>query len=262
MPAESNSLQQNFSKNGSYSDYDKFAWLFDQEWGSFGVELFPTLDQLTRGRIPGKAKILDLCCGTGRLAELLSQRGFRVTGLDGSPEMIRMAKSRAPGVEFLCQDARSFHLPPVFDGVFCTFDSLNHLLSSAELKMVFQNVWDCLAKGGTFLFDLNTEEAYLKEWKGYVDVVEKPDYFYVNRAYYDAKTRLAQTHCIFFCRNGSDWERSEARLNQKYHPVEKVKSLLQDVGFGNIRKYALDRRPELHRYSKMARRVLFDCQKL
>ena len=261
MPIQSNNPGPKLAKRDSYSDYDKFAWLFDREWGSFGVELFPALNRLAHGRIPTKAKVLDLCCGTGQLAKLLSESGYRVTAIDGSVEMIRLAESRAPQAEFLLADARNFHLPPVFKAVFCTFDSLNHLMSSVELKAALQNIWDCLAVGGIFLFDLNTEEAYLKQWKGYIEVVDKPDCFYANRAYYDSKTQQAQTHCIFFSRNGQRWQRSEARLDQKYHPVEKVNSLLHEIGFVNVHKYALNRQLRLHRYTKSATRILLDCQK-
>src|SRR5689334_8448713 len=39
--------------------------------------------------------LLDICCGTGTMCELLTDEGFTVSGFDISPEMIRMAREKA-----------------------------------------------------------------------------------------------------------------------------------------------------------------------
>ena len=56
--------------------------------------------------------MLDVCCGTGYLAGLLAARGFRVTGIDASPEMIalcprRMCRRRS----FMSATPRKFRVP-------------------------------------------------------------------------------------------------------------------------------------------------------
>lgn len=46
-------------------------------------------------RIPeGVRSILDVGCGTGHVAQLLSEKGFRVTCISPSPELTRMARER------------------------------------------------------------------------------------------------------------------------------------------------------------------------
>ena len=56
--------------------------------------------------------VLDLACGTGRLTHELAARGFDMTGVDLSPEMLEIARERCAGqnVLLLCQDMRSFEL--------------------------------------------------------------------------------------------------------------------------------------------------------
>lgn len=62
--------------------------------------------------------ILDLGCGTGDLSHQLSLMGCEITGMDASPEMIRVAKEKYPSGSFICADAASFQLDERFDAVF------------------------------------------------------------------------------------------------------------------------------------------------
>lgn len=48
-----------------YSDYDTFAWVYNRHWGAFATRILPVLEKLVLGALPPKARILDLCCGTG-----------------------------------------------------------------------------------------------------------------------------------------------------------------------------------------------------
>jgi SAM-dependent methyltransferase len=105
--------------------------------------------------LPAAARVLDLCCGSGDLSRELLARGYQVTGLDGSPEMLRYARQRVPRTEFLLEDARSFACEARFDAVLSTYDSLNHILSLEELEAVFANVFRALVPGGLFFFDLH-----------------------------------------------------------------------------------------------------------
>src|SRR5512138_3347307 len=98
--ARSNALDQ--------AGYDAFAWLYDREWGANSLTFLPALDRLVLDALPVGSRILDLACGTGQLAAVLAERGFRVTGLDSSPQMLAFARSHAPSVDFVLADARSF----------------------------------------------------------------------------------------------------------------------------------------------------------
>ncbi|RJP78430.1 MAG: class I SAM-dependent methyltransferase [Candidatus Zixiibacteriota bacterium] len=70
-------------------------------------------------QLPSGAAILDLGCGTGRHAVALARRGFQVTGLDLSAEMLARAQAAAQAagvnVEWIQADAARFSLPNKYD---------------------------------------------------------------------------------------------------------------------------------------------------
>src|SRR5918912_932484 len=95
-----------------FDDYDPFAWLYATHWGTEYHEQASTiLDKLVLDQLPRGAAVLDLCCGDGRLAQVLDARGFKVVGVDGSQRMLEFARERCPGIEFIAADARTFELP-------------------------------------------------------------------------------------------------------------------------------------------------------
>ena len=110
-----------------YSDYDRFASFYDSHFGQFAPRVAPIVDRLMLQVVPDAVRVLDLCCGTGQLARKLVRRGYDVTGVDGSQEMLRFAERNAPGAAFMLEDARRLDLGSTFCAVVSTFDSINHI---------------------------------------------------------------------------------------------------------------------------------------
>jgi SAM-dependent methyltransferase len=147
--------------------YDRFAWFYSRGWGTeYHRQALGVLEKLLLAGAPAGARLLDVCCGTGDLARTLSERGYRVTGLDSSEPMLGFARRNAPAARFVLADAREFRLAGVFHGAVSTFDSLNHVLTVEELERVFRNVHGALVKGGVWVFDLNMAESFRTLWVG------------------------------------------------------------------------------------------------
>ncbi len=213
------------------SAYDNFAWVYNKHWGMrFTPGAMAVLDEVVFPGLLEGAEILDVCCGTGQLAGILSERAYRVTGLDGSGEMLKYAQENAPDVGFIQADVRAFSLPERFDLATCFFDSLNHVLAIGELEQVFRNIHACLKPGGQFLFDLNLEAGYLDHWKGYNGIAED-DHVCLFPLEYDAENRLATFDAIIFRLIDGDWCRSEVHLVQRAYTVEEIRSVLGKAGF-------------------------------
>jgi SAM-dependent methyltransferase len=244
-----------------YSSYDPFAWIYNRHWGNtFLPVVLPILDNLVLTKLPENARILDLCCGTGQMAHQLTTLGYRVTGIDGSSEMLSYARENAPGVEFLQADARSYQLPHKYHAAISVFDSLNHIMSTHELASVFRSTYDSLRSGGLFMFDLNTEAGYIYEWNGDFSIIED-DHVCIVRNTYNQKTRTADFDATIFRLKDNSWYRHDVVLYQKCHAATTVKSALKSAGFKDIENYGFDWQSGVRALDKNARRAFFLCRK-
>ena len=75
---------------------------------------------------------LDVACGTGRHLEIL-RRNYDVAGVDLSPDMLRLARKRLPGIRLVLGDMRTFDLRERFDVITCLFSAIGHLRSERDL---------------------------------------------------------------------------------------------------------------------------------
>ncbi len=216
-----------------YRAYDRFAWVYNQHWGNFGERVMPRLQELLLNQLPAAAHILDLCCGTGQLAAALATRGYVVTGVDGSAEMLRYARENAPGVTFVLADAREVNMPASCHAVLSTFDSLNHLLSLDDLIAAFRCAHTALYDGGWFLFDLNMEPGYLARWRGSFAIVAD-DHVVAIHNRYDAAAQIGYFNATLFFPDGDRWQRSDLVLTQRAYPLDDIHAALEAAGFHDI----------------------------
>ena len=237
--------------------YNPFAWIYNKHWGnSFLPTALPVLDNLVLTKIPRRARILDLCCGTGQLAGTLHNMGYRVTGLDGSPAMLQYARENAPGVRFVQADARDFKTTYPFHAAFSVFDSLNHIMTLADLRKVFVCVARALRPGGLFLLDLNTVEGYEKEWLGDLTIVED-DHVCVVKNSHSPASRIATFDATIFRLMDSSWYRTDLKIYQKYHPPARVVSALKAAGFMDIEAYGFNLENGIRPLTPEMRRAFF-----
>ena len=121
---------------------------------------------------PG-ALILDVGCGTGRHAVELAKRGYAVTGVDLSTEMLSKAKDKAKAagviVEWVHSDATRFSSEKKFDGAICLCEGAFGLLGSAEDALeqplaILRNVSSCLKPGARVIFTVLNGFRVIREY--------------------------------------------------------------------------------------------------
>ena len=123
------------------------------------------MERAVREREKSPRSVLDVACGTGTIAELLYQRGYRpVVGFDIAPEMIRIAQTKAQAksleIAYSVIDLAELDLDgQQFDWQISVFDSLNYILDPARLRAGLQRLFAHAAPGGVLTFDMNAVYA-------------------------------------------------------------------------------------------------------
>jgi SAM-dependent methyltransferase len=111
--------------------------------------------------------ILDLGCGTGSHAVSLALRGYDVTGVDRSADMLRRAadKAKAAGVSptFECADLRTYRDSREYDAVVMMFAVLGYQQSNHEVMDALHAVRRHLRLGGVFVADFWYGPAVLSQ---------------------------------------------------------------------------------------------------
>jgi ubiquinone/menaquinone biosynthesis C-methylase UbiE len=109
--------------------------------------------------------ILDMGCGTGRLAAALAERGHRVTGADPSAGMMKVARSR-PGAErvtWVDSDSASLALDERFDLIIMTGHVFQVFLEDDDVRATLRTLRRHLAPGGRLAFE--TRNPLVEEWR-------------------------------------------------------------------------------------------------
>lgn len=151
IESEFENRQNYIYKNHLYNNYAElydeiYNVLFDYEADYY---LYDGLMQLMKRR-----KILEIGCGSGRLAKFFINGGYEYTGLDYSCEMIKLAKKRNEDVDFICSDMRRFSLDELFNVVVITGKSICHLEKSEDVTDTFANIHRSLENDGLLILDV------------------------------------------------------------------------------------------------------------
>jgi 2-polyprenyl-3-methyl-5-hydroxy-6-metoxy-1,4-benzoquinol methylase len=88
--------------------------------------------------------LLDLACGTGRMALRMAELGYQVTGVDIMPEMIAWARQKAAkqalSIEWVVADARTFHLGKQFPFIYMLENVFQFFLTREDQEAMLARV--------------------------------------------------------------------------------------------------------------------------
>ena len=115
-----------------------------------------------------EAKILELCCGSGRLTIPLAKERLTICGVDNSKSMLERAKVKAKKekveIDFVEADIRFFDLHQKVDLIFIAFNSIHHLYENQDLFCTLNRVKKHLKDTGLFVLDCyNPNINYITE---------------------------------------------------------------------------------------------------
>lgn len=237
--------------------YGEFAYVYDRLMADMPYEDWLAFADACWSKYGNPRTIVDLGCGTGTIAIPLAQRGYRVTGIDLSEEMLAAAsdKSDSAGVPaasltWINQDMRSWRLPTAADAVISFCDCLNYLTEENDLIRTFRQTYNGLNPGGLFVFDMHAPAQLQAYAESQPFVLDEDDVAYIWTSEWD-ELRMEISHEITFFvsegfTRGLDRRRSEVPAGgtrfrrfeeshvQRAYPQEWVKRQLRLAGFTQV----------------------------
>jgi len=192
--------------------------------------------------------VLELACGTGRLAIPLAQAGLNVTGIDIAEGMLNVARQKSSAVEWIHGDIRDFHLGKQFSTIIFINNALCHLLTLADFEAGMRCVREHLLPDGRFIIDVFVPSLSIlmrdPDKRFPFDEYHNPDggkIVVTSSNRYAADTQI--NHNTLHYRQPSGVETTGALTTRMYYPQE-LDALLKYNGFAIERKYEdYDRKP-------------------
>ena len=226
--------------------YTGFAEVYDalmndvnyERWADFYVSLMNAFG-IRDGRV------CECACGTGSLTLPLARRGFTMTGVDLSQDMLWIAaqKARNAGmaIPFVRQDMRKLHLHRPMDAILATCDGVNYLLTDEDAGEFFQAARQSLRPGGGLFFDVSTPYKLTNTLGNQMICEDREDVTYLWQNSYSEKTGLLDMHlCIFVKNSDGTYRRIDEEQQQKAHTIESLTAQLNRAGFDRVLVYGND----------------------
>jgi SAM-dependent methyltransferase len=212
---------------------------YDAEHGALDADGAFMVDIAAASRGP----VLDIACGTGRIAVPLARAGIRVTGIDLAAEMLEHARARSAGLKLSLHlaDARDFTL---HDGPFACATMTGHafqqMLDDADQRALFRCVHRHLAPGGLWVFDSrnpNGEEtrdsAGEEFWHRFTGADGRPGDTFTQARWDESRQLLHYT--VIRRRKGRAETRQ--RITLRYTPPDGIARNLVAEGFAVLAQY-------------------------
>jgi len=211
--------------------------------------------------------VLELACGTGRLAQVLLREGADYTGLEIEPDFVREAKTKLSEfgdlVSIVQGDMRSFKLDKKFDLIFIGFNSFLHLLTDKDAMNFFHCVQNHMYNNTRFFIDIYIPHPlFLYRPEGvrfpvleYTDSNTDEHVFVDESNVYHSVTEINELTWYFSTENKKDFDKRKFSMRM-YFP-SKMNQMLIDSGFNICHQWGDYYRTDLNEGSKLQ---IYDVQ--
>ena len=183
--------------------------------------------------------VLDLACGTGSMTLELAGRGYDMTALDLSEDMLAEAdqKARERGLKnvlFLEGDMCDFELYGTVQAVVCCLDGINHLTNREELDACFALVSNYLEPGGVFLFDVNTPYRFRTTYADRDYILEDDGVMCCWRNRLSKSGDTVDFFLTVFEEKNGVWTRSDGVERERAYGLRALKNALERNGLSML----------------------------
>jgi len=194
---------------------------------------FDFYGETSKPLLRGAPKVLDVCCGFGRISAELARRGYSVTGIDITESYLQTAREEASyeklNIEYLHIDARDFVRPDFFDIAVNLYISLGYFADQKDDLQLLKNACESLKPGGCFIIETLGKEIAVR------DFVEAE---WFERSGFTVLTEYEPLDSWTFLKNRwiliKDGKRIEKILTQRLYSASELRAILREAGFAKV----------------------------
>jgi len=221
--------------------------VYEAEYGQYKGDFDLFLNLISEG------SVLDLGCGTGRLAIPLAQKGLEVTALDASKHMLELAchKSDDLSIQWVQGDICDFQLKQKFDLIIMSGNAFQALLSESDQIRMLNCIKQHLKPSGIFVFNTRNPQEH--------DFKTSPEFEYwhsfQNHDGEDVQVYGTQqsdlSHQIVTYTTKRVWKNKETTtmIQLRFTPYDQLMKLLAHAGFEVFEVYGDDKKTPFQKKS-------------
>lgn len=223
--------------------YTNFAQVYDlfmdnvpyEKWCDF-------IEEILKDNNVNDGVILDLGCGTGKMTNIMSKKGYDMIGVDLSMDMLDIARNSSDeDILYLYQDMRGLELGERVQGAYCACDCLNYILEEEELFEVFKRVDSFLDSEAPFVFDINTQYKYNELLADNTFAESRDEGSFIWENFFDTEEQINEYYLTLFIKDNTDeaerFLRFEETHYQRSYSLETIKQLVKASGMEIVAMY-------------------------
>jgi|GEM_PF-141046 len=235
-------LRRNWVKDEA-NIFRRTAWLYDLENRDNATDDIPFYKEYAENL---GGNVLELACGTGRVAMTLAADGHTVTGLDLSHEMLAEFRKKLAGaggaehVRLVYGNMADFRFDEKFAMITTPFRAFQALTEDADIRSCLRLVREHLSENGRFIINVFRPYGQLDQSWLYPDTMrwESTDEAGQHVARFDRGDKIDENKQVIdvhytytITRGDGAVEQVEDDLHLKYYYEEQLREMLEEEGF-------------------------------
>lgn len=212
---------------------DDLAWIHETGFATLARNGATAAVALLRRAGITDGLVVELGCGGGTSAEVMTGAGYDVWGIDLSPAMVRLARDRVPSGRFVVGSLYDAEFPRCV-AVAAIGEVLNYAFTPQRGRRtharLFERVYDAILPGGLFVFDI-AGPGRAPQNEPVQRHVSGPDWTVLTETKESADGKWLERRIVSFRRTGRLYRRNEEVHRIRLHRAAELATPLRGCGF-------------------------------